>query len=298
RLAAEQGHAHAQNNLGVMYENGSGVERNYGQAVHWYRLAAEQGHARAQNNLGVMYEHGRGVDRNYGRAVHWYRLAAEQGHASAQNNLGVMYKHGLGVDPNDGQAVHWYRLAAEQGKASAQSNLGVMYANGRGVDRNYAWAVYWLALAAQQGTDQAIGNIPKYLHYLTAFRVARPSINVRAEPNTDSDVLLKLTSNTRVYSWNLVNGWREVYIPQGHTVGYISDALLTAAHAAPPRASSAGSGNFPARPAPRAGHVTCNTRCINADCYRTYSDGRQVRFQARQIWDPFSNSFKFDSGSC
>ena len=34
-----------------MYDNGQGVPQDYKTAVKWYRLAAEQGHAAAQNNL-------------------------------------------------------------------------------------------------------------------------------------------------------------------------------------------------------------------------------------------------------
>ena len=40
---------------------------------------------------------------------------------------------------------------------------------------------------------------------------------------------------------------------------------------------------YPERPAQRRpGVVTCNTRCNNGDCYRTYGDGRKTHFQARQ----------------
>jgi len=48
-------------NLGVMYRDGRGVIQGYAEAVSWYRLAAEQGDARAQYNLGSMYEGGKGV---------------------------------------------------------------------------------------------------------------------------------------------------------------------------------------------------------------------------------------------
>ena len=48
----------AQNNLGLMYENGLGVPKDYDEAVKWYRLAAAQGDALAQNNLGWMYDNG------------------------------------------------------------------------------------------------------------------------------------------------------------------------------------------------------------------------------------------------
>jgi len=38
-----------------MYDNGEGVPQDYKEAVRWYRLSAEQGHAGAQSNLGLMH---------------------------------------------------------------------------------------------------------------------------------------------------------------------------------------------------------------------------------------------------
>ena len=49
---ASQGLAAAQFNLGVAYANGRGVPQDDVQAVKWYRLAADQGNASAQYNLG------------------------------------------------------------------------------------------------------------------------------------------------------------------------------------------------------------------------------------------------------
>ena len=37
-----------------------GVPQNYAEALKWYRLAADQGDADAQYNLGVMYANGQG----------------------------------------------------------------------------------------------------------------------------------------------------------------------------------------------------------------------------------------------
>ena len=91
--------------------------------VKSYRKAAEQGNAKAQYNLGVCYENGYGVEKNYFKAVKWYRKAAEQGLADAQNNLGVCYYFGYGVEKNYSEAVKWWRRAAEQGNAKAQEVL-------------------------------------------------------------------------------------------------------------------------------------------------------------------------------
>jgi hypothetical protein len=48
---AIDGNEYAQNNLGEMYENGQGVERDKESAVKWYRLSAKQGNVGAQKNL-------------------------------------------------------------------------------------------------------------------------------------------------------------------------------------------------------------------------------------------------------
>lgn len=124
RVAAEQGDAAAQYNLGEMYENGrGGLRKNEAEAVRWYRKAAEQGYARAQYNLGEMYKNGRGVPRNEAEAVKWYRQAAKQGYAVAQANLDWMYANGRGVKQDATEAVQWYRKAAAQGEANAQERL-------------------------------------------------------------------------------------------------------------------------------------------------------------------------------
>ncbi len=56
---------------------------DYDRAVQEFRPLAEQGHAPAQFNLGVMYDKGHGTPQDYQEAVRWYQLAAEQGIASA-----------------------------------------------------------------------------------------------------------------------------------------------------------------------------------------------------------------------
>ena len=60
-------------------------------------MAADQGHARAKYNLGVMYYNGQGVAQDYSAAMKWFRMAADQGHAQAQYNIGNMYCKGQGV---------------------------------------------------------------------------------------------------------------------------------------------------------------------------------------------------------
>ena len=94
---ATRNSATAQHNLGGMYRDGQGVEKDFKEAVKWYQKAAEQGLATAQYNLGAMYRQGQGVEQDFKEAVKWWHKAAYQGFAMAQRNLGAIYYRGDGV---------------------------------------------------------------------------------------------------------------------------------------------------------------------------------------------------------
>jgi TPR repeat protein len=66
-----------------MYRNGYGVDQDDAEAVKWYRKAAEQDHAFAQSNLGLMYANGLGVEQDYIQAYKWMLLAGVNGHYDA-----------------------------------------------------------------------------------------------------------------------------------------------------------------------------------------------------------------------
>ena len=63
---------------------------DYGTARRLIFPLADQGDAHAQNNLGNMYLFGQGVPMDYAEAMKWYRLAADQGNAAAQTALGLL----------------------------------------------------------------------------------------------------------------------------------------------------------------------------------------------------------------
>ena len=95
-------------------------------ALKWYRMAAEQGDADAQTDLGIMYDNGFGVPQDYAAALKWYRKAAEQGYAEAQHNLGDMYANSYGVTQDYVQAHMWFNLAAAQDNETARENRDIV----------------------------------------------------------------------------------------------------------------------------------------------------------------------------
>src|SRR6266498_1898379 len=84
------------------------------------RAKAEAGDAESEVELGVCYEHGEGVAKDYVEAVKWYRKAAEQNDAEGQLYLGLSYVKGEGVAEDLVEAYKWLLLAARQGDESAK----------------------------------------------------------------------------------------------------------------------------------------------------------------------------------
>jgi TPR repeat protein len=81
---------------------------------------AHGGEARAQYDLGVMYDQGQGVNQSDAKAMEWYERAAQQGEPRAQYNLGLMYLNGQGVLPDMVKAYYWLSLSANRGNAHAR----------------------------------------------------------------------------------------------------------------------------------------------------------------------------------
>ncbi len=91
----------ALNNLGYMYIDGLGVDKDYDTAVQFFEKAAAQKLPEAQFNLGMAYYQGRGVRRNYEEAFKYFNQAAQSNTLPiAWGQLAEMYRRGRGVDRN------------------------------------------------------------------------------------------------------------------------------------------------------------------------------------------------------
>ena len=69
---------------------------------------AKKGDARAQGHLGFLYDIGSkedGIEKNYKEAVRWYRKAALQEDAMARFELGRIYTRGAVVEKDEKEAI-------------------------------------------------------------------------------------------------------------------------------------------------------------------------------------------------
>jgi hypothetical protein len=87
---------------------------------------AHAGDPKAQNQLGVRYLIGDGVEKDPKQAVEWYRKAARAGYPDAMFNLGAAYFNGAGVSIDDSAAFAFFSAAAHGGSSTGKDAVARM----------------------------------------------------------------------------------------------------------------------------------------------------------------------------
>jgi uncharacterized protein len=195
REAAEEGHAKAAVNLGVIYDKGQGVQIDRAEAERWYRAAVAkgipaaetylgylllldtgepekqaEGHALLQRSLArgdlgaiVILAHcartGQGIPQDIALAGSYYERAVALGHAPSMVKLARLYDKGQGVPRDEARAFELYRRAAKGGEKAALFRVGEALFHGRGVERDWAEALKWFERAAAFDDADALTRV-------------------------------------------------------------------------------------------------------------------------------------------
>jgi localization factor PodJL len=168
RLAAANGDASAEFEVGARLAEGKGTPQDFKEAAKWYRRAADQGLAPAQYRLGTFYERGLGMKADRAQAEAWYKRAATKGNVKAMHNLAVLSANQNDQSPDYTTAAQWFEQAAKHGLADSQFNLAILYENGLGVTKDLKQAYMWISLAAQDKDADAVRRQGSLRSKLTA----------------------------------------------------------------------------------------------------------------------------------
>lgn len=143
---------------------------DYDTALGIWEPLAREGHGRAQNNIGVCFIDGLGVDQNLELAREWLELSAETGDAVGRRNLARLCLKGLGGPQDAARAVDLYRLAAEAGDGPAQEMLSFLLFEGTVVPADMAEAKRWAIAAAGQGIASAMTRLGLIAHQASVYQ--------------------------------------------------------------------------------------------------------------------------------
>ncbi|MDR0549276.1 MAG: sel1 repeat family protein [Deltaproteobacteria bacterium] len=157
---AEKDNPQAMVELGVFYERGIGVRRDYTQALEWYKKAAAKEFPPAFYNVGMAYLIGQGDAPNVSQGLDNIRRAALRSYPMADFQLAVFYLRGQHVPKNVSEGLKYLNKAVEAGLLIAINELAVINYNGlweQKVDKTKAFQLF--TQAAESGYGESMRNL-------------------------------------------------------------------------------------------------------------------------------------------
>ena len=161
--------------LGHLYKENEGINRNELEALKWYKCAADKGYREAFIKISVMYLIGdddieyneKEAKKFFNLVLKSYKREAEMGNGFAMKAIGDIYENyyfaenlATGViERRNTQSPRWYKLALNVLKKLADNNtealfqIADMYRFGKGVRENENETIKFLKKAAEIGNN-------------------------------------------------------------------------------------------------------------------------------------------------
>ena len=149
QLLKLQRNARAMYRIGYAYRRESYKEGYEKDGISYYEAAYELGNTTAAIQLGIEYEYGEFVEKNWDKAMEYYNFALLSGNDEANYNIACIYqKKDMHIE-----AIEYYRKAEEKGDLDAALELGLYYAEGKYIEKDLKKAFELYKKAAENEND-------------------------------------------------------------------------------------------------------------------------------------------------
>ena len=174
---------YASNMLGVCYNQGLGVAKDYAKAMDYFLQSAKANDCVGAMNAGIYYENGNCVKKNSETAKKYYSTSLGLAEDILKNSndiiqlkranvlLGDCYQYAIGVKKDLDRAVSYYKQAESLGQQFIAGRLGNCF-DEKG---DFLSAVSYLSEAANNGDYYSIITLADY------YQFGKPSIDINLE---------------------------------------------------------------------------------------------------------------------
>jgi TPR repeat protein len=103
------------------------VQKDSKKALEWYQKAAEKGDADTLFFLGIMYDEGRGVQKNKIQAYKWFNIAYKKGNSEASFGMESLKEEMTVAEIKEAQglATQWMKdRKSSEKEAAGNSTMG------------------------------------------------------------------------------------------------------------------------------------------------------------------------------
>lgn len=137
KKAVDKKHIPSMIELGLLYINGTMVEKNRKKAFHYWEMAKNLGSKEADVRIAFANILEKVNPANLAEDIKTLDSITNEGSVFAQTALAYCYEKGIGVREDKGNAVRLYRHAAQRGNQSAFNSLKRLYDELRPEDEKF-----------------------------------------------------------------------------------------------------------------------------------------------------------------
>lgn len=156
KVLAENDDTSAQNDLGIAYMTGAGVELNEQKGAYWFHRASTQGSSEAMANLGMCVLLGRGVEKDVGAALYILESAFLRGAPNIVANI-------FGALQNKDLHIEEIIFLANQKNSQAEWVLGLCYDHGICFDEDHQKALEFFASSSEKDNPVALWILAHFI---------------------------------------------------------------------------------------------------------------------------------------
>lgn len=156
KVLAEENDTSAQNDLGIAYMTGTGVEQDEQKGAYWFYRASTQGSSEAMANLGMCVLLGRGAEKDVSAALYILESAFLRG---ALNIVGNIFS----ALQNKDIYIEEIIFLANQKNSQAEWVLGLCYDNGICLDEDHQKARELFASSSEKDNPVALWIIAHFI---------------------------------------------------------------------------------------------------------------------------------------
>jgi len=133
------------------------LQQKINQILKLWTESANLGYSEAYYNLGLLYQYGKGVEKNYKKAISYFENAIKLGNTASYYQIGLMYYDGdSNLEKNDIKALENFE---KSNNSKALNIAGIMYSKGEGVERDLIKAKENWEKAADLDNEDARYNL-------------------------------------------------------------------------------------------------------------------------------------------
>lgn len=137
KKAVEKRHIPSMIELGLLYLNGTLVEKNKEKALSFLQMAKSLGSTEAEVRIAFASILEKNSEQNFSNEIKTLQKLSGEGSVFAQTVLAYCYEKGIGVNEDKAYAVKLYRNASQRGNQSAFNSLKRMYDEIRPDEENF-----------------------------------------------------------------------------------------------------------------------------------------------------------------